>query len=270
MQLPNISSWRAKWTVGSLLGKGAFAAVFPAVPPPGETHKMPLVVKVATDEKGDQMISEEENAYNNLRHAFREALQGVPVVAPNRYIPDFEGCWRTTETPRRYFLVLERLHAGLDDYLLAEKVAGRWNSPVIKDAALQMFDALSALSLRGYAHRDVKLENFGVRKKDNGVEIVLFDLGMTTLITAWELEKASRNKAVMGTIPFLSIRAAERYSESLCSLLKHAQLTGRQSRCCEMTWNLFATVCSAFAQRPAYPGPWTEAKQVGFSRKSND
>ncbi|KAI9004520.1 kinase-like domain-containing protein [Hyaloraphidium curvatum] len=220
----NLSSFSAGWTTGALLGRGAHAAVFAAVPSRASAGQELLVAKVALGQEGFRAMNEERTKYTMLRSSF-SSTPGVEPVPKARFIPDFYNLHYIPPTDsdklKRPFIILERLATSLDSEAEMTQPATNRKWGTLKRWALGMFDCLAAFHLRGYAHRDVKVANFGLRKSPSGGdEVVLFDLG---IVSRPSLAKPDKGKDYTGTLPFLSIRAHGKLNpvfrddlESLC------------------------------------------------------
>ncbi|KAJ2998864.1 calcium calmodulin-dependent protein kinase type 1G [Globomyces sp. JEL0801] len=161
-KLEIIDEFSSKYSLGKLLGKGAFANVYEASRNIDLVHVAVKVIEKSGLQKGDEEVI--QNEINVLRQLHHKNTTGLV---------DF------FETAEKYYLVMELASGGeLFDRILSK---GYYTE----------VDAAKIISqlLEGIAHRDLKPENLLFRDSSETADLLITDFGLSKSLTTQEYLK---------------------------------------------------------------------------------
>ena len=144
------------------IGSGAFSKVYEIQTENG----LDVVVKKSINNKVNNLIKEYQ-ILSLCNHPNIVKTYGMKI----EYKPSSIG-----------YLFLEKCDMNLYDYLESMKKSNQWiTEEQITDICKQMISSIHYIYTEfGIIHRDIKLSNFLIKKKDNGIRIKLCDFGLAT------------------------------------------------------------------------------------------
>ncbi|MFW6695738.1 BREX system serine/threonine kinase PglW [Streptomyces sp. MAR4 CNX-425] len=191
-----------RWTVVRVLGTGATARallVRPAVDEPGADTDSPRVFKVALDREKDARLYAEATALKEVGGGRVVKLLAEPREISGHTILEIEyaGGFRSADDQDPVSLGSRLRAHGPLGYEQLERFG--------KD----LFDALDSLAARGVRHRDIKPDNLGLFKRNDGSwQLMLFDF---SLADASDLDIRAGTRGYLD--PFLGGSGRERYDD---------------------------------------------------------